>query len=259
MSRPDHEVVEVFLQEAAERLQFLREYSGILQDAYPAAEDVERLYIAAHTLTGTSASFGFPLFAEVSGKLGHIFQYAQNASISPDAAAPLVEFISEAVAVLESDLLFINDNGSEAADEIASFKEKYPFAFQVAAELEGDAETSPAEMEPAADESHAALAPELPPETEVPAEILEFFVPEAEEHLQTVTDCLLALEANPNEEDIHRLFRAMHTIKGSAAQVGLQRIAMVAIRLRTWSGGCATENCAPAQASSTFALKRLML
>ncbi len=44
------EFVEIFLQEASERLQFLREYSGILQDAYPRQEDVERLHIAAHTL-----------------------------------------------------------------------------------------------------------------------------------------------------------------------------------------------------------------
>ena len=53
-----------------------------------------------------------------------------------------------------------------------------------------------------------------------PPKCSKFFVPEAEEHLQTVTECLLALEANPNAEDINRLFRAMHTIKGSAAQVG---------------------------------------
>ena len=72
--------------------------------------------------------------------------------------------------------------------------------------------------------------PELEPDAEIPPEVLEFFVPEVEEHLQAITDCLLALEANPNEEDIHRLFRAMHTIKGSAAQVGWQRIATIAHR-----------------------------
>jgi len=85
------EFVEIFLQEASERLQFLREYSGILQDGYPRQEDVERLHIAAHTLAGTSASYGFPLFAEISGKLAHIFQYALNATIAADAAGPLVE------------------------------------------------------------------------------------------------------------------------------------------------------------------------
>ena len=82
MNENGAEFVEIFLGEASERLQFLREYSGILQDAYPPAPEVERLYIAAHTLSGTSASYGFPLFSEIAGKLAHIFQYAMNATIA---------------------------------------------------------------------------------------------------------------------------------------------------------------------------------
>src|SRR5689334_7032458 len=237
------EFIEVFLNEAAEHLQFLREYSGILQDPYPAPEDIERLFISAHTLSGTAGTYGFPLFSEIAGKLAHIFQYAQNASIGADAAGPIVEFISEAVSTLESDLLMISANTIEALDEVNAFKLKYPFAFQQAAEPQPEIPQEPAAMgeqvltpegtwQPAREEAaatHAAVViPDLPPDGEIPQEILEFFVPEAEEHLQVVTDCLLALEANPNAgENIHRLFRAMHTIKGSAAQVGWQRIARV--------------------------------
>src|SRR5215813_14533591 len=122
VSTPGAEFVEVFLQEASEHLQFLREYSGILQDPYPVPEDIERLYIGAHTLAGTSASYGYPLFSEVAGKLAHIFQYAMNASIGQEAAGPLVEFISEGVAVLESDLIMISTNGVESIDDITAFK-----------------------------------------------------------------------------------------------------------------------------------------
>ena len=231
MSTPGGEFVEVFLQEASEHLQFLREYSGILQDPYPVPEDVERLYISAHTLTGTSASYGYPLFSEVAGKLAHIFQYAMNATIGAEASAPLVEFISEAIAVLESDLLMISANAAEAVEEINAFKEKYPFAFQAPV-----AEGAPESVETAAAEVEAPPTPaepaveELPPDAEVGQEILEFFIPEAEEHLQVVTECLLSLEANPNAADINKLFRAMHTLKGAAAQVGLHRIAHVAHR-----------------------------
>jgi len=50
MTTPGQEFVELFLQEASEHLQFLREYSGILHDPYPVPDDVERLYISAHTL-----------------------------------------------------------------------------------------------------------------------------------------------------------------------------------------------------------------
>jgi chemosensory pili system protein ChpA (sensor histidine kinase/response regulator) len=240
------EFMEVFLQEASERLQFLREYSGILQDAYPRPEDVERLHIAAHTLAGTSGSYGFPLFSEISGKLAHIFQYAMNASISSDAAAPLVEFISEAVALLESDLIMISTNSVEAEEDIEVFKQRYPFAFQSAATAaplqEAKAQPKPVETAPApgAEKTASAVAapapvveppPEpLPEDGEVPAEVLEFFIPEAEEHLQVVTHCLLSLETNPSSEQIHRLLRAMHTVKGSAAQVGLHRISHVAHR-----------------------------
>ncbi|HET6936087.1 MAG TPA: Hpt domain-containing protein, partial [Candidatus Angelobacter sp.] len=242
MNQGNAEFVEIFLQEASDRLQFLREYSIILQDEYPAGAEIERLYIAAHTLTGTSASYGFPLFSQVAGKLAHIFQYAMNAPIAPDAAAPLLDFISEAVALLESDLIIISTTGAEAEDDISAFKQRYPFAFQ---------ETPPPQPEPVADEQPLELeesAPAqdtevavqtvetMPPDDEVSPEILEFFVPEAEEHLQVVTECLLAIESAPDQEQLNRLLRSMHTIKGSAAQVGLHRISAVAHRVEDLLG-----------------------
>jgi chemotaxis protein histidine kinase CheA/CheY-like chemotaxis protein len=432
MNGPSPEMVELFLQEASEHLQFLREYSGILQDPYPLYEDIERLYISAHGVAGTGGTYGYTLFHEVAGKLAHIFQYAMNATISPEATAPLVEFIYEGIAVLESDLIMIAANSEESVEDIASFKQRYPFAFQgpppvpvgspteqphppqpetvdasdepllstlppqmpvapnppvagpvapparavapvvatarppapvappleavaetivplaappvappsapvekVVAEFEEVAETAapvepvaaraaevagshdylaelrdyvvepmapaaaavpaptvarveeiaeplepvvaPAEKvvtpveevaepsEPVAEVAaapleqipepevpiaeampappvappptpaevaakHLAEVPQLAADREVPDEVLEFFIPEVEEHLQTITDSLLALEARPNEEDINRIFRAIHTIKGSAAQVGWQRIATIAHR-----------------------------
>src|SRR4051812_19595028 len=231
-------MTEVFLLEASEHLQFLREYSSILQDPYPAHEDLERLYVAAHTLVGSSGLYGYPSFSEISAKLAHIFQYVMNAGISVEAAGPLVEFIYEAIGTLESDLLMISTNSVEATDEIAAFQQKYPFAFQAAAaepETKYEQPTgAQADIEHAGDTTAAVekqvVIPDLPPDGEVPPEVLEFFYPEAEEHLQIVTECLLALEASANAEDIHRLFRAMHTIKGSAAQVGLHRISRVAHR-----------------------------
>src|SRR6185437_6653173 len=74
--------------------------------------------------------YGFPLFSEIAGKLAHIFQYAMHASVAPEAAAPLLDFISEAVALLESDLIIISSTTAEAADDVAIFKQRYPFAFQ---------------------------------------------------------------------------------------------------------------------------------
>jgi chemosensory pili system protein ChpA (sensor histidine kinase/response regulator) len=255
------EFVEIFLQEASERLQYLREYSSVILDAYPSRAELERLYIAAHALGGTSASYGYPLFSEVAGKLAHIFQYAMNAPVAPEAANPLLEFISEAVALLESDLIMLSSTGVEAADDVVIFKQRYPFAFPAGtaahqeekpqASVTGSQEEPSAEFTPGSTpieevpvaikpdpvEPVTAAAPEpLPQDDDVAAEILEFFVPEAEEHLQILTECLLALESSPSEEQVHRMLRAMHTIKGSAAQVGLHRISHVAHRIEDLIG-----------------------
>ncbi|MDR3762725.1 MAG: hypothetical protein P4M01_01380, partial [Acidobacteriota bacterium] len=167
MQGPSPEMVELFLQEASEHLQFLREYSGILQDPYPLYEDIERLYISAHGVAGTGGTYGYAQFHEVAGKLAHIYQYAMNASISQQATGPLVEFIYEAIAVLESDLLMISAKGEEAMDEIASFKQRYPFAFQVPPPSMDDPTEQPHPPEPEPDELvEAEQQPE--PETQTP-------------------------------------------------------------------------------------------
>ena len=241
MSMPDREAVEVFLQEASEHLQYLREYIGVLQEIAPRREDLERLYISAHTLSGTSASYGFPCFSEISGKLAHVFQYATNASLGEDLHGPLTEFLSDGISLLEADLLEISDTGQEVLDDIAAFKERYRFAFP--------SEPTPLNYqpgqqtleEPMDDSSDVAAVTgsyfdALPEDDEVPAEILEFFQPEAEEHLQIVSDCLLSLEANHSPEEINKLFRAIHTVKGSAAQVGLKRLGGIAHRVEDLIG-----------------------
>lgn len=242
MSMPDREAVEVFLQEASEHLQYLREYIGVLQEIAPRREDLERLYISAHTLCGTSASYGFPCFSEIAGKLAHVFQYATNASLGEDLHGPLTEFLSDGISLLETDLLEISDTGQEVAEDIAAFKERYRFAFPVAPALLDHSQPAQRYQDAMTEESSDVAAATgsyfdaLPEDDEVPAEILEFFQPEAEEHLQIVSDCLLSLEANHSPEAINKLFRAIHTVKGSAAQVGLKRLGAIAHRVEDLIG-----------------------
>jgi chemosensory pili system protein ChpA (sensor histidine kinase/response regulator) len=240
VTAPNQESVELFLQEASENLQYLREYSGLLQEPQTRPEDLEKLYIAAHTLAGTSASYGFPQFSEVAAKMAHIFHYAMNASLTADMHGPLTEFLSDAISVLEFDLLQISSSGSETVEDINGFKQRYAFAFPSAPPPEPAADSDASNVgagEPIPSVFPApSYAEHLPEDGEVADEVLEFFIPEAEEHLQAVTECLLALESNPNPEEIHRLFRSMHTVKGSAAQVGLHRLSAVAHRVEDLFG-----------------------
>ena len=112
MNGPDQQSLELFFQEASENLQYLREYSGLLQEPQTKPEDLEKLYIAAHSLAGTSASYGYPQFSEVAAKAAHVFHYAMNATLTPDMHGPLTEFISDAISVLEFDLLQISSGGN---------------------------------------------------------------------------------------------------------------------------------------------------
>jgi chemosensory pili system protein ChpA (sensor histidine kinase/response regulator) len=243
VNTPDREAVETFLQEAAEHLQYLREYVSVLQELEPRREDQERLYIAAHTLSGTSASYGFPRFSEIAGKLAHVFQYAMNATLGNDLHGPLIEFLSDGISLLETDLLEISDTGNENIEDIAAFKERYRFAFPTEPPplnyLQPAAPAIPTNF-PEEETSVAAATGSyfdaLPGDEEVPEEILEFFQPEAEEHLQVVSDCLISLEGNNNPEEINKLFRAIHTVKGSAAQVGLRRLGAIAHRVEDLIG-----------------------
>jgi len=235
---PNQESLELFFHEASENLQYLREYSGLLQEPQTKPGDLEKLYIAAHSLAGTSASYGYPQFSEVAAKAAHVFHYAMNATLTPDMHGPLTEFISDAISVLEFDLLQVSSGGTETAEDIAAFKQRYAFAFPAS---QGPVEeTSPNAAKEGATSSDGLQVPSfverLPEDGEVPEEVLEFFIPEAEEHLQAVTECLLTLEAAPNAEEIHRLFRSMHTVKGSAAQVGLHRLSAVAHRVEDLIG-----------------------
>jgi chemosensory pili system protein ChpA (sensor histidine kinase/response regulator) len=249
VSTPDREAVELFLQEASEHLQYLREYVGVLQEVAPRHEDLDRLFIAAHTLKGTSASYGFPRFSEIAGKLAHVFQYALNAPLGDDLHGPITEFLSDGISLLENSLIEISDTGQENREDISAFKERYRFAFPPEPPPLNLSMNDPLAPEPATIIEPGALDPvplqtgltgsyfdALPSDDDVPGEILEFFQPEAEEHLQIVSDCLLSLEGNNNPEEINRLFRAIHTVKGSAAQVGLRRLGSIAHRVEDLIG-----------------------
>jgi chemosensory pili system protein ChpA (sensor histidine kinase/response regulator) len=59
--------------------------------------------------------------------------------------------------------------------------------------------------------------------------IIEFFLVEAGEHIQNLNKGLLSLEKEPNNMAIiDELFRAAHTLKGSAAMMGFQGVSDVA-------------------------------
>ena len=54
---------------------------------------------------------------------------------------------------------------------------------------------------------------------------LEIFIDESSEHLQTLSDCIMTLEQEPDNKDtINEVFRAAHSLKGMAGTMGFKRM-----------------------------------
>lgn len=67
-----------------------------------------------------------------------------------------------------------------------------------------------------------------------PPDVYKQFVVESEEHLETIEESLLALEENPEaSEPIDSFFRAIHSIKGTAAYVNLKQIEILSHRIES--------------------------
>lgn len=57
------------------------------------------------------------------------------------------------------------------------------------------------------------------------SQYLEIFIDESGEHLQTLSDCIMELENEPDNKDvINEIFRAAHSLKGMAGTMGFKRM-----------------------------------
>ncbi len=57
------------------------------------------------------------------------------------------------------------------------------------------------------------------------SQYLEIFIDESAEHLQTLSDCIMTLENEPDNKDtINEVFRAAHSLKGMAGTMGFKRM-----------------------------------
>ena len=57
------------------------------------------------------------------------------------------------------------------------------------------------------------------------SQYLEIFIDETSEHVQTLSDCIMILEKEPDNKDtINEVFRAAHSLKGMAGTMGFKRM-----------------------------------
>ena len=61
------------------------------------------------------------------------------------------------------------------------------------------------------------------------SQYLDIFIDESSEHIQTLSDCIMTLEQEPeNKDTINEIFRAAHSLKGMA---GFRRSEAIKLKL----------------------------
>ena len=201
----------------------------------PTAESFAPLVVLAHRLKGSAALYGFPGVSELAGAAERLLE--RVSASSRDERARAAGFLVGLVGLLKEVFDGISAVGVEDAARVGEFKARYP-TFLAAANGDGHAiaaapSTPSVEPAPVRSPIAAALAHFFADGNEV----LEYFLPEATEHLEAMTTALLAVEAGArDEETLATVFRSVHTLKGAAYTVGCAPIGDAAHRIEDLLG-----------------------
>jgi chemosensory pili system protein ChpA (sensor histidine kinase/response regulator) len=210
----------IFLMEAWDTAGALEEGLGLLTTAEaPSPESLSPLVVFAHRLKGSAALHGFPGVADLAAATERLLERVPGASAEERTRA--AAFLDGLVGLLKEVFDRISAVGVEDGARIAEFKSRYP-AFLLSASASASPVALPTPVSPAsATPSFSPLAADLSRFFMEGGEVLEYFLPEATEHLETLTTSLLALEGGArDEETLATIFRAAHTLKGAAYTVG---------------------------------------
>ncbi len=205
----------IFLMEAWDTAGALEDgLAGLVAPEPPAKEMMAPLVVLAHRLKGSAALYSFSGVSELAAAAERLLDRASGASLEERTHG--AAFLAEMVTVLKEVFDGISAVGVEDSARIGEFKARYPFFL------------SP-ENVPAAIEAVGSVPPmPRPPVAAVldrffrdGREMLEYFLPEASEHLEVMTTALLAIEAGAqDDETLATVFRSVHTLKGAAYTVG---------------------------------------
>jgi len=183
----------------------------------PTEDSLATLVVFAHRLKGSAGLHGFPGVSELAAGAERLLEGAPAASVAERARATV--FLAGLVGLLKEVFDGISAVGVEDSARIAEFKSRHPSFFSSGAPA-SCSESAPPVIAPAATPVSPLVA-DLRRFFAEGGEVLEYFLPEATEHLEAMTGALLAIEGGArDEETLATVFRAVHTLKGAAYTVG---------------------------------------
>ncbi len=252
----------IFLMEAWDTAGALEEGFGLLTAAdVPSPKALAPLVVFAHRLKGSAALHGFPGVSDLAAAAERLLERVPAASA--DDRTRGAAFVDGLLALLKDVFDGISAVGVEDGARIGEFKSRYPTFFAAAGAVPS---------RPAGDDTAAPPAPRLSPLAvelsrffSESSEVLDYFLPEATEHLEAMTTALLALEGGAaDDETLATLFRSVHTLKGAAYTVGCVAVGDATHQIEDLLGGLRehrltmTPAVAEAVFAGTTAIKRVL-
>lgn len=216
----DNEILEIFIEEAGEVLDTIREYLPSLLRHHENRTALSELRRAFHTLKGSGRMVGALIVGELSWSVenmlnrvidGSIFMNDDIASLLNDVTGSLPALVED----FEKQRLPNNDTASLEARAIALANGEIP---------------------------DTSAMPEAGAEDPVDPVLLEIFESETETHLQTLKDYLDAAGDKSSVGYSDDLSRALHTLKGSAHTTGIAPIAAIITPLERFIKGARAQN-----------------
>src|SRR5215470_6834265 len=202
--------------EAWDTLAAIEEGLTTLQRSPDDTATVEQLAVLTHRLRGAAALSGFPHLAALAAAMEDAVD-----RVSPGGAEPYsLTTLNDMLFALKTSLDHIGETGAEDAETIAQLL--MPLASSSPEAPVDDTSRRLDELDRFFTEQH---------------DVLEYFLPETVEHLESMAQSLVALESEgASESELAALFRAVHTLKGAAYTVGCGVIGDLAHRVEDMLG-----------------------
>ncbi|KPP97455.1 Hpt domain-containing protein [Marinobacter sp. HL-58] len=219
----DDEILEIFIEEAGEVLDTIREFLPMLlrqHDDRTALSEVRRAF---HTLKGSGRMVSALVVGELAWSVENMLNRVIDGSIfMNDDIAGLLEEVTSVLPDLVEDF-----EKRRAPSHDTSVLEARATAL-ANGEIPDASTMPPSEPEAPADETTKAGATGADDEdSAVDPVLLDIFESETETHLQTLQDFLQAAGDKASVAYTDDLSRALHTLKGSAHTAGIAPIAAV--------------------------------
>ena len=227
---------------------------------------LNEMFRAAHSLKGLSAMLGLADINHLTHKIENVFDAARKNELAVtgnvtelvfmglDQLAALINRLKEpagepvdCTAVVDAIRQLLQTAGVERKQSSQADADKFLSAETKAADAKPPSPPEPvpgmlatvarqespsgsASPETAAADQASAADPleDICDEGEIPQKYLSIFIDETETSLDKLTGALLALERGGKGDDLKSLMGTAHKIKGSAAAIGLNRIAKLA-------------------------------